>query len=229
MGFDRVSVEGRPFAGTASPAVSGPIPPLVVPFAEVGIGAIAQVGGKNASLGEMIRELGGQGVRVPDGFATTADAYRHFIACNGLAERLHALLDGLDSHDIAALQAAGAAARSLLLQAPLPDELQEAITAAYRHLGGGAEPAVAVRSSATAEDLPDASFAGQQETFLNVQGEAALRGGSLDRRAAHGASRPGGFGGDVQHRHRDRLSRCGAAHRRLRPGRERGAGHGEPR
>jgi pyruvate,water dikinase len=174
MGFDRVSVEGRPFAGTASPAVSGPIPPLVVPFAEVGIGAIAQVGGKNASLGEMIRELGGQGVRVPDGFATTADAYRHFIACNGLAERLHALLDGLDSHDIAALQAAGAAARSLLLQAPLPDELQEAITAAYRHLGGGAAPAVAVRSSATAEDLPDASFAGQQETFLNVQGEAAL-------------------------------------------------------
>jgi len=166
-------VEGHPFEGHASPA-------LVVPFAQVGIEAIAQVGGKNASLGEMIRELGGQGVRVPDGFATTADAYRHFIASNGLAERLHALLDGLDSHDIAALQAAGAAARSLLLQAPLPMDLQEEILTAYRQLAGGGAPgeppelAVAVRSSATAEDLPDASFAGQQETFLNVHGEAAL-------------------------------------------------------
>jgi pyruvate, water dikinase len=148
--------------------------PLVVPFAQVGIEAIPQVGGKNASLGEMIRELGGQGVRVPDGFATSADAYRHFIASNDLAQRLHALLDGLDSHDIAALQAAGAAARSLLLHAPLPDDLQQAITAAYRQLGGGRELAVAVRSSATAEDLPDASFAGQQETYLNVQGEASL-------------------------------------------------------
>ncbi|MBD2549023.1 phosphoenolpyruvate synthase [Microcystis elabens FACHB-917] len=154
---------------------------LVVPLAEVGLDAIAEVGGKNASLGEMIRELARQGVRVPDGFATTADAYRHFIAGNGLEERLHALLDGLDSRDIAALQAAGAAARSLLLQAPLPTDLQQAILAAYRRLagdGGGAagEPAlaVAVRSSATAEDLPDASFAGQQETFLNVRGEAAL-------------------------------------------------------
>ncbi len=148
--------------------------PLVVPFAQVGLEAIPQVGGKNASLGEMIRELGGQGVRVPDGFATSADAYRHFIASNRLAERLHDLLDGLESHDIAALQAAGAAARSLLLHAPLPDDLQQAITAAYRQLGGGRELAVAVRSSATAEDLPDASFAGQQETYLNVQGEASL-------------------------------------------------------
>ena len=159
-----------------------PAPPLaaarlVVPFRSVGIDAIPQVGGKNASLGEMIRELAEQGVRVPDGFATTADAYRHFIAGNGLGERLHALLDGLDGHDIAALQAAGAAARSLLLSAPLPVDLQEAILQAYRQLGeeqGQPDPAVAVRSSATAEDLPDASFAGQQETYLNVHGEAAL-------------------------------------------------------
>ncbi len=152
-------------------------PRLVVPFRSVGIDAIPQVGGKNASLGEMIRELAEQGVRVPDGFATTADAYRHFIAGNGLGERLHALLDGLDGHDIAALQAAGAAARSLLLSAPLPLDLQEAILQAYRQLGeeqGQRDPAVAVRSSATAEDLPDASFAGQQETYLNVHGEAAL-------------------------------------------------------
>ncbi len=152
-------------------------PSLVLPFAAVGIEAIAEVGGKNASLGEMIRELGQHGVRVPDGFATTADAYRHFIASNGLADRLHALLDGLDSADIAALQAAGAAARSLLLRAPLPEDLQAAILAGYARLTaatGGGEPAVAVRSSATAEDLPDASFAGQQETYLNVQGQAAL-------------------------------------------------------
>jgi Phosphoenolpyruvate synthase/pyruvate phosphate dikinase len=96
----------------------------VVSFAQVGLEAIALVGGKNASLGEMIRELGDQGVRVPGGFATTAAAYRHFIASNGLEQRLHGLLDGLDSHDIAALQAAGAAARSLLLEAPLPADLQ---------------------------------------------------------------------------------------------------------
>jgi pyruvate, water dikinase len=182
MGSDRVSVAGPQPEGHASPAASGGAFALVVPFAQVGLDAIPQVGGKNASLGEMIRELGAQGVRVPAGFATTADAYRHFIASNRLEERLHALLDGLDSHDIAALQAAGAAARSLLLHAPLPGDLQEAIVTAYRQLAAGSgqagahagELAVAVRSSATAEDLPDASFAGQQETFLNVRGEAAL-------------------------------------------------------
>ena len=146
-------------------------PALVLPFEAVGIEAIPQVGGKNASLGEMIRELAGQGVRVPGGFASTADAYRHFMASGRLADRLHAILDGLDGNDIAALQAAGATARSLLLSTPLPADLEQAILAAYRQLGS---PSVAVRSSATAEDLPDASFAGQQETFLNVHGEAAL-------------------------------------------------------
>ncbi len=150
--------------------------PLVVPLEAVGIDAIADVGGKNASLGEMIRELSAEGVRVPGGFATTARAYRHFIASGGLAQRMHTILDGLDGSDIAALQAAGAAARALLLGAPLPADLEQAIVAAYRQLAptGGGQLAVAVRSSATAEDLPDASFAGQQETYLNIHGEAAL-------------------------------------------------------
>jgi pyruvate,water dikinase len=143
---------------------------LVLPLEAVGLDAIGEVGGKNASLGEMIRQLSAQGVRVPGGFATTAAAYRHLIAAGGLQQQLHTILDGLDSHDIAALQAAGAAARALLLAAPLPGHLEQAILNAYRQLGA---PAVAVRSSATAEDLPDASFAGQQETFLNVEGEQA--------------------------------------------------------
>ncbi|MEY4746389.1 MAG: phosphoenolpyruvate synthase, partial [Cyanobacteriota bacterium] len=149
---------------------------LVVPFAAVGIGAIAEVGGKNASLGEMIRELVGQGVRVPGGFATTAAAYRHLLRSNDLRTPLQDLLQNLDADDLGALQAAGKAARNLLLNANLPADLSEAILAAYRELATpeGVLPAVAVRSSATAEDLPDASFAGQQETFLNIQGEAAL-------------------------------------------------------
>ncbi len=144
---------------------------LVLPLEAVGLEAIPEVGGKNASLGEMIRELSAEGVQVPGGFATTAAAYRHFIQAGGLQQQLHAILDGLDGHAIAELQAAGAAARALLLGAPLPGDLQEAILAAYRALGS---PPVAVRSSATAEDLPDASFAGQQETYLNVRGEQEL-------------------------------------------------------
>ena len=149
---------------------------LVVPFAAVGIGAIAEVGDKNASLGEMIRELASQGVRVPGGFATTAAAYRHLLRSTHLRNPLQALLQNLDADDLGALQAAGKAARNLLLNATLPAELSQAILAAYRELAtpDGVLPAVAVRSSATAEDLPDASFAGQQETFLNIQGEAAL-------------------------------------------------------
>jgi len=149
---------------------------LVVPFAAVGIEAIADVGGKNASLGEMIRELGDQGVRVPGGFATTAAAYRHLLRSNGLIGPLQELLGALDADDLAALQHAGKAARHLLLEAALPADLTDAILAAYRQLAApdGTLPAVAVRSSATAEDLPDASFAGQQETFLHIEGEEAL-------------------------------------------------------
>jgi len=175
------SVGRRPAMREAQAPVPSDTPPggaaLVLPLRAVGIEAIPVVGGKNASLGEMLRELAGQGVRVPEGFATTAAAYRHFIEANGLKPRLQSLLDGLDSHDLAALQAAGAAARSLVLGAPLPDDLQTAILSAYHQLGqelGRPDPAVAVRSSATAEDLPNASFAGQQETYLNVQGPAAL-------------------------------------------------------
>ena len=155
----------------------GQAPPMVVPLQAVGIEAIPQVGGKNASLGEMIRELTAEGVRVPGGFATTAFAYRQLIASGQLGERLQQLLDGLDSSNLGALRAAGAAARSLLLANPLPADLEAAILAAYHQLAaeaGQAAPAVAVRSSATAEDLPDASFAGQQETFLNVSGDANL-------------------------------------------------------
>jgi pyruvate,water dikinase len=155
----------------------GQAPPLVVPLQAVGIEAIPQVGGKNASLGEMIRELTAEGVRVPGGFATTGFAYRQLIASGQLGERLQQLLDGLDSSNLGALRAAGAAARSLLLANPLPADLEAAILAAYHQLAaeaGQAAPAVAVRSSATAEDLPDASFAGQQETFLNVSGDANL-------------------------------------------------------
>jgi pyruvate,water dikinase len=149
---------------------------LVVPFAAVGIEAIADVGGKNASLGEMIRELGDQGVRVPGGFATTASAYRHLLRSNGLIAPLQELLGSLDADDLGALQRVGQAARELVLAAALPADLAESILAAYRALAtpDGVLPAVAVRSSATAEDLPDASFAGQQETFLHIQGEVAL-------------------------------------------------------
>ena len=144
---------------------------LVVPFSRVGLADIGDVGGKNASLGEMIRELGQAGVRVPGGFATTAAAYRLFLAANGLEPTLHQLLHGLDVEDLAALQRAGQAARQLLGSAPLPPQLAREILTAYGVLG---RPAVAVRSSATAEDLPEASFAGQQETYLNVEGEEAL-------------------------------------------------------
>jgi pyruvate,water dikinase len=108
------------------------IQPLVLPFESVGLEDIPQVGGKNASLGEMLRSLRGDGVRVPDGFATTALAYRRFIDSAGLMEQLHTILDGLDSNDIAALQAAGATSRSLLLSTPLPADLETAILEAYR-------------------------------------------------------------------------------------------------
>jgi len=145
--------------------------PLVLPLSAVGLEALASVGGKNASLGEMIRALAGAGVRVPQGFATTAAAYRLFLADNGLEAPLRILLQDLDSEDLAALQAAGQAARALLLAASLPGPLEQDIRKAYRALGS---PAVAVRSSATAEDLPAASFAGQQETFLHIEGEGAL-------------------------------------------------------
>jgi len=147
-----------------------------LPLEAVGLEAIAAVGGKNASLGEMLRALAAERVRVPGGFALTASAYRLLLSIDGLGERLEAILANLDSENLQQLQRAGAAARQLLLEASLPPELEAALLTAYRGLAGpGREPAsVAVRSSATAEDLPEASFAGQQDSFLHIQGEAQL-------------------------------------------------------
>ena len=134
---------------------------------------LPQVGGKNASLGEMIGQLSGLGVSVPGGFATTADAFRNFIAHNDLHARIHDRLAALDVEDVPALTAAGAEIRRWVVEAPLQPQLETDIRAAYAQMSqraGSDHLAVAVRSSATAEDLPDASFAGQQETFLNVTG-----------------------------------------------------------
>jgi pyruvate,water dikinase len=141
-------------------------------FKDLGLGDVESVGGKNASLGEMVQHLSKAGVRVPDGFATTADAYRRFLAHEGLADRISATLAGLDVEDTRALAEAGAQIRDLVEGQPFPEDLETDIRAAYEQLVAGApgEVSWAVRSSATAEDMPDASFAGQQETFLNVTG-----------------------------------------------------------
>jgi pyruvate,water dikinase len=170
---------------------------FVIPFEDVGIHDIPLVGGKNASLGEMIRQLGPQGVRVPGGFATTAHAYRYFVQSAGIEEKLRQLFADLNIEDIVNLKQRGQRARSLILSTPFPPELEQAIANAYYTLCTeyGAVPDlgdrfppedqdwmrefrydtdVAVRSSATAEDLPDASFAGQQETYLNVHGVQAV-------------------------------------------------------
>ena len=133
---------------------------------------VETVGGKNASLGEMIRELSGAGVRVPTGFATTAHAYRQFLAQDGLDARIRAELEKLNVDDVTALAQTGARIREWIMSTPFPPSLEQAVSAAFDELSGGKDIAVAVRSSATAEDLPEASFAGQQETFLNVRGKA---------------------------------------------------------
>ena len=150
--------------------------PFIKWFAEITIADVPLVGGKNASLGEMVRELSGKGVKVPDGFAITAEAYRHFIRAARLDERIRSTLSDLDTHDMANLSQRGHAVRQAILSATLPQDLEEQIAEAYLQLqSDSAVPLdVAVRSSATAEDLPDASFAGQQETYLNVQGVSAL-------------------------------------------------------
>ena len=150
--------------------------PIILWFEEVGAADVPRVGGKNASLGEMVRVLSGAGVRVPPGFATTAAAYRDLVAVSGIGAEMQTRLEAHRRGE-ASLQETGAAIRRLFLDAEIPSAVAEAIRAAYRALGsrrGVADPAVAVRSSATAEDLPTASFAGQQETFLNVVGERAL-------------------------------------------------------
>jgi pyruvate, water dikinase len=145
-------------------------------FEEIGIGDVPIVGGKNASLGEMFQKLSGQGVRVPNGFATTADAYRHMLDRAGTWDALHAELDDIDPDDVAALARKGKHAREIVYGAGLPDDLVAEISDAYRMLQEeyGEEVSLAVRSSATAEDLPTASFAGQQETYLNIKGRESL-------------------------------------------------------
>ncbi|OYU11960.1 MAG: phosphoenolpyruvate synthase [Comamonadaceae bacterium PBBC1] len=143
---------------------------LVVPFELLRMSDVESVGGKNASLGEMISQLP-SGVRVPTGFATTAHAFRQFLAFGGLTERINARLDALDTEDVRALAAAGAEIRAMVEAQPFPADLEQAIREEFVRLqGSNPEASFAVRSSATAEDLPDASFAGQQETFLNVVG-----------------------------------------------------------
>ena len=140
-------------------------------FNQLGIKDIESVGGKNASLGEMISHLSGLGVKVPDGFATTADAFRDFLAHQNLDKKIRTRLASLDTNDVSALVEAGAEIRQWILDTPFPDKLLTAVSEAWQKLQAGEKNiTVAVRSSATAEDLPDASFAGQQETFLNVSG-----------------------------------------------------------
>ncbi|TLM81269.1 phosphoenolpyruvate synthase [Pseudarthrobacter sp. NamE2] len=141
-------------------------------FSDLGLSDLDQVGGKNASLGEMVRNLASAGVKVPGGFATTADAYRRFLTESGLDTRIENILAGLDSGDVAALAVAGQQIRDLIRATPFPAGFEEQIRTAYSRLTDehGGDVSWAVRSSATAEDLPDASFAGQQETFLNIRG-----------------------------------------------------------
>ena len=145
-------------------------------FDEIGMGDVPQVGGKNASLGELIQSLKAKGVRVPDGFATTADAYRRFLEANGIEAAMRARIQSYRAGETS-LRATGEAIRELFLDSEFPADIGESIRSHYRELGeraGLGRLSVAVRSSATAEDLPDASFAGQQETFLNISGEREL-------------------------------------------------------
>ncbi|HEY0723126.1 MAG TPA: PEP/pyruvate-binding domain-containing protein, partial [Pyrinomonadaceae bacterium] len=147
-----------------------------LPFAEIGLKDISRVGGKNASLGELFNSLRVKGVGVLDGFATTADAYRALLAEGELEYELRSLVSDFDHEDVEELRRRGHAARVAILDMPLPKELRNAVIAAYEQLCQrlGHEPELAVRSSATAEDLPEASFAGAAETFLNVRGREML-------------------------------------------------------
>ncbi|MEP7148966.1 MAG: phosphoenolpyruvate synthase [Acidobacteriota bacterium] len=151
--------------------------PNVLDFSQVGAGDVALVGGKCASLGELFRELTGQGVRAVDGFSTTSHAYHLLLETDGLRGRLKKLLKGLDTNNLEELARVGGEARAMMLDTPFPKDVETAILESYKRLGdriGKKAFEVAVRSSATAEDLPDASFAGQQDTILNVRGDQRL-------------------------------------------------------
>jgi pyruvate,water dikinase len=146
----------------------------IIPFAKISLSDIPQVGGKNASLGEMMKHLTDSGIKVPDGFATTADAYRFFLKQNQLDQKISQALTALNHDDIADLKKTSREIRQWILEAPLDKNFQQDISEAYQKLSGSQDMTFAVRSSATAEDLPEASFAGQQETFLNVSGEERI-------------------------------------------------------
>ena len=228
------------------------------PFGTIGIGDIASVGGKNASLGEMYRELTTKGVKVPNGFAVTADGYWYFLRQSGLDRRLRQILEGLDTGDLDNLRQRGRQARAAILEASLPDDLERAIVTAYDGLSEGSTGPldVAVRSSATAEDLPDASFAGQQESLSERPGRVrscwiackrCFASLYTDRAISyrvdkgfdhfkvglsigvqqHGAVGSGRLGRDVLDRYRDRLPRRRADQRLVWSGRERGSGVGQ--
>jgi len=145
-------------------------------FDEIGMNDLPRVGGKNASLGEMYRELSSKGVNIPYGFAITVDAYHYLLDSSGMREKVEEQLRGLDVDDLNALQRTGSRIRQIIQGIEFPDDLKDAILSSYRKLCDryGEDTDVAVRSSATAEDLPDASFAGQQDTYLNIQGEVGL-------------------------------------------------------
>ncbi|MCK5333998.1 MAG: phosphoenolpyruvate synthase, partial [Candidatus Aenigmarchaeota archaeon] len=145
-------------------------------FDQLGIEDVPLVGGKNASLGEMYRNLSSLGVKIPNGFAVTSKAYWHFLETAGIKEKIHQILSDLDTRSIKNLREHGEKVRNTILSAELPDDLKQAIVEAYSHLEKQYNEFVdvAVRSSATAEDLPDASFAGQQETYLNITGPESL-------------------------------------------------------
>ena len=159
-------------APTSTPPLAPPLAlPLVLPLSQLRVGDVATVGGKNSSLGELISQLSTAGVRVPGGFATTAEAFRNFLTHNHLTEKVNAALINLNVDDIDALNKTGAMVREWVVNAPLQPALEAEIRTAYAELTrDNTEASWAVRSSATAEDLPDASFAGQQETFLNIRG-----------------------------------------------------------
>ena len=147
---------------------------LVLWFQELGIKDVPYVGGKNASLGEMYQKLTKGGINVPNGFALTAYAYRYFLENTGVKQKVRRILRDLNTKDLNNLTERGYKVRQAILQAEFPPKLAEAIVEAYKKLSGKKSTDVAVRSSATAEDLPDASFAGQQETYLNIRGDYAV-------------------------------------------------------
>src|SRR5882757_11405894 len=171
-GLERVP--GAPSAWALGESMS--VGPYVIGFGQLRMSDVERVGGKNASLGEMLSQLSRQGIRVPDGFATTAEAFREFLRANALTGRIAQRLEHLNIDDVAALEAAGRQVRAWVEQGSLPGSLEREIKEYYHILtnDSSCEISVAVRSSATAEDLPEASFAGQQETFLNVIGIDAV-------------------------------------------------------